>query len=198
MTEWNDEETAIIVSQSKQIVPGKIHAAARKRLAKVLRPLKPRMRIALRALSESFVQIPAAARMLKAVGHPIHERTLRQWMLLPEFRTALETVSELNGHVMDSIAPVTILGRTNQIAEHGREMVDVVDKDGAPTGEKRMRNADVALSALDKLGKNQKLWGNDQASTRVVLDFVNLTGRKEEEADIIEGEFVEHNGSTEG
>lgn len=83
------------------------------------------------------------------------------------------------------ISAQKVLKRLDALAEHGDDMIEVRDRWGNIVLDANMqpvmmkRDPHLALKANELLGKNQRLWGDEDRSARVVVNIVDLTGRNE-------------------
>lgn len=129
----------------------------------------------------------------------VHDRsTYTRWRNNPRLQRAIELAEE---DALDkaSITAAKVLLRVDKVAEYSLDEIPLRDKYGnlvyaAEDVEKKnplkiVRNPELALKATELLGKNKKLWGNDEDTARVTVQIVNLAGDQQATTPILDGEF---------
>lgn len=174
--------------QTMKPLPGKSPIAKlntlRREHLKLKRKLPLPQRLYLDALIKTNFHYSNAGRIMTSAGYMYDKSTYTRWRQRNDLSKAIEVTKEyisaslgLNG---DSTLAVA-----KQLADHGLDEVPILDRSGNPLIDPRtnepftqMRDPLLALKATELLGKNQKLWGNDQQSTRVTVNIVDLSGRE--------------------
>lgn len=164
-------------------MPNQKAEALRREHLRLKRKLNLQHRLYLDALVKNNFHIGNANRLMKVLGYPYDRSSFTRWRQRKDLSHAIEVTKEYIETSL-GLSGAGVLAVTKQIADHGLDLVPVIDRFGKvvidpKTDEPlmRMRDADLALKANELLGKNQKLWGNDQQSTRVTVNIVDLSGK---------------------
>lgn len=165
------------------------------KIARLKRKLSLPMREYAYALVASRGNIREAEAAMKAAGVDLSASRFAQWRQNCYLQ---ELVSLMQERAVEAagITATKVLMQADAIADYGAEMIDKRDKygnrivendTGAPV--KVMRDPDLALKAVELLGKKFKMWGNDD-DRRVVVNIVDLTGQERARVEplIVEGE----------
>lgn len=175
-------------------------AEKRRQVAVARKKLGWKRRIFLQYLAENHWHTGNAYKaMIAERGDKFVKRnTVSKWAARVDFYELVQMLRSFDIKRREATDNDRILNDHRVIADYGMDIVEVTnEKTGKVT--QKLRNPAVALQALDKLGKNKKLWGTEEQVTRVVVDLVDLTGpAKHIEKDVtpvIEGELVD--GDTE-
>lgn len=163
------------------------------------RRLKPAMRVFLDCLVIAHFNVGDAHALMKKRGYETVKETLYRWRQRPDLKRAIELAEETALDVAGASAAKVLIDM-NRLAEYGAtevplrnrkgEIVKTTTEHGAEIPVKVMRSPEIAFKAVELLGKNKKLWGNDQTQQLVTLQLVDLTGSPAREARVIEAEAV--------
>lgn len=167
----------------------------RTELAMLKRQMTPLQRQYVSAYIEcGFSPRKAIERMRKAGFSPTRTSQYR-WRQTPVVRRAMEVAEEM-ALIESNVSATRVLRRVNDIAEQAAEtmpltykgeIVPDVNGEVIPV----IKDAAAALKANELLGKRLRLWGDDETAGRVVVQVVNLTGKRATDAVDAEYEHVE-------
>jgi hypothetical protein len=162
--------------------------AKRRELLALKRELGIPMRTYLQCLIECGFHYTNAHKAFTLKGYLVDKSTLTRWRQRPRMERAIE-IAESQALEMAGVSAAKVLMNVERLSQHSLEDIPLRDRNGEiimePDPEKPgdmrpatlMRSPEMALKANELLGKNKKLWGNDQQSTRVVVNLVDLSGR---------------------
>lgn len=169
--------------------------SARRELADLRRRFSLVQRAYIDAMVQSRFNRSNAGKLLAAAGLNVSPATRQRWNRRADFRRALQLAEELLLTELN-INPGRVLLRNEQLVEHAMEEIAVRLRDGSvltdPVTQEpvtTMRDPELALKANSKLGEHFRLWGDDDRSTRVVVNVVDLTGQTklEDQGEVIDG-----------
>lgn len=150
----------------------------------------------LNALIQTHFHFPNAHRVMYGMGYDYDRSTLTRWRQRGDLGRAIKVAQEYVESTM-GLTDRNILIQAQRLAEHGLDVIPVLNRNGEPVIDpttnkpvERMRDPSLALKATELLGKNKKLWGDDEAKARVVVELVTLTG-EDARPTPIDGEFSE-------
>jgi len=138
-----------------------------------------------------------AGKMLHRAGFDIDKETRGRWRKRPDFLRAMllaeESLLEQVG-----LTPAKVLLRVDALAEHAAEEIELRTRKGELLTDelgsaiRGIRNFDGALKANELLGKHHRLWGDEDRSTRVVINVIDMTGSEQlrDESSVVDGEIV--------
>jgi hypothetical protein len=166
--------------------------ANRLALARLKRTMILPKRAYLQALVAENFHIRNANEFFWRTGYKATHGTLYQWRKNPEFARAMRLEAEQQ---LIKYGPSTdkVLLNVMGLADHGAEKIAVrnkkgeliLDENGQPV--MTLRDPSLSLKANELVGKHLRLWGDDEAASRITVQLVNLTGGDDDDA--IEAEY---------
>ena len=172
-------------------------AGKRRELLALTRELPHPQRDYLECMTTAAFHTGNAHRGMLLKGYVHDKSTYTRWRGRPKMARALELAEELALEAA-GITASKIIGNVNRISEHGLDEIQLRDETGAlvfevdAAGNKipvmMMRDPKLALKANELLGKNKRLW-SDEDSTRVTVQIVDLSGQMAARAPL-DGEFT--------
>lgn len=150
--------------------------ARRRALIKAMRRLPPLQRIYLRALEASRFNKNEATEEVEKLGYKLSRVTVWRWAKSERFSRALELTME-DSLERAGINPNKVLLDVRHIADRCMEKKAILHH-GKPTGEYTFDSVS-ALKALELLGKNKRLWNEDER-TRITIgiELIDWSGPK--------------------
>lgn len=176
---------------------GKLESKRREYL-QLKRQLSRPHRDYLNALIQTHFHFSNAHRIMHGWGYEMDRSTLTRWRQRKDVGRAIDVaqdyIESLNG-----MSDRSILAQAKRLADHGLDVIPVLNRHGDPVIDpitnkpvERMRDAKLALQATELLGKNRKLWGNEDEKVRVTVQIVDLSGEQTATPGaLIDGEFSE-------
>lgn len=170
--------------QDKKAQPPEGLPPTQGQLVAALRRLRPRQRTYIRAFMEGGSTKLGAKRVLRewGKGHLIpNDATVHHWQHDARY---LETLNLLRKHYVELAG----LDRDSVLIKVGRVLDDALEpkpvfRDNSEGGQDVVTyteeiNGNVAMRAIEFVGKVNKMIGDNDASTRVTLNIVNIANRE--------------------
>lgn len=108
-----------------------------------------------------------ALRILKIRGLEPHRVTIHRWFQQPAFLKALD-LRMAYAVTQQGLDKLSVLHKVNAIGDHALERVVKYDKEGNVIDES-FRDLRGALKAMELLGKNQKLWSDEDSGPKITV-----------------------------